>query len=60
VRGPCTFKKKDVERAIAAVLAAGLHVAAVRPDGTVIVAENNASYISPANQAGDGDEWSDL
>jgi hypothetical protein len=35
-RGPCTFKQRDVIRAIKAAQKAGLRVVAIKPDGTVV------------------------
>jgi hypothetical protein len=35
-RGPCTFKQRDVIRAIKAAQNAGLHVVAIKPDGTIV------------------------
>lgn len=47
------FTQTAVSRAIAAAKKAGLHVVAIRPDGTVIVSEKPVDPAAPAL-----DEWS--
>ena len=46
------FTQAAVRRAIAAATKAGLHVVAIKPDGTVIVSEKPLVEVIPVH-----DEW---
>jgi hypothetical protein len=63
-RGPCTFRQRDLTRAVKAVIAAGLHVAGVKisPGGEIEVvtgAETAQGLVEGAANEGEN-EWDRL
>jgi hypothetical protein len=58
-RGPCTFRKRDVETAVKAVLDAGLHVARVEIDRAGKIVVTTAQALDTTAGAG-GNEWDEV
>jgi hypothetical protein len=58
MRGPCTFKQRDMTKAVKAVVAAGVPVAKVEVDKagkiTVVVAGNGQES---SDEGREGNEW---
>jgi hypothetical protein len=57
-RGPCTFKQRDVRRAIKAAKAEGLHVVAILTDGTVVTSDKPTELVPLVPD--EANEWDDL
>jgi hypothetical protein len=61
MRGPCTFRKRDVTRAIQAVIAAGIEGRVeIEPNGIVIVIGKSAEQNFVVPIAANDNTWSDV
>jgi len=59
-RGPCTFRQRDLTRAVKAVIATGLHVAGVKinPQGEIeVVTGAESAQNSAEGAANEVENW---